>query len=80
MSAARQHALVVARKLMRTFAAAPDARRHAQAVMSELKRAEGWSPAGQKAIAATDVWLLTSPALAGLPGRLRDLLSVLESA
>src|SRR4051812_37447473 len=63
MSGSRQQSLVDARRLMRTFASAPDARRRAQAVISELRHGEGWAPAAQQAIAATDTWLSTSPPL-----------------
>jgi len=74
MTGSRQQSLVDARKLMRTFSSAPDARRRAQAVISELRHAEGWAPAAQQAIAAADTWLGTSPSLTALEPRLRDLL------
>jgi hypothetical protein len=61
MSGSRRQALVDARKLLRTFAAAPDARRCAQAIMSELRRADGWSPEEHRAIEAVDAWIRTLP-------------------
>ena len=75
MSGTRQQALVDARKLVRTFASAPDSRRRAQAVISELKRADGWSVSARNAIAAADDWLATGPPMSGLEPRLRDLLT-----
>lgn len=74
MSGSRQQALVVARQLVRTFGSAPDPRRRAQAVLSELKRADDWSAAGLQGIAAADAWLQTLPSIAALEPRLRDLL------
>jgi hypothetical protein len=75
MSGSCQQSLVDARKLVRTFASAPDARRRAQAVISELKRAEGWSVSARNAIAAADAWLAAGPPMSELEGRLRDLLT-----
>ena len=80
MSGSYQQALVDARKLVRTFASAPDARRRAHAVISGLKRAEGWSVPARNAIAAADAWLATSPPTSGLEVRIRDLLARLEKA
>lgn len=75
MSASRQQALVEARKLVRTFAAAPDSKRRAQAVLSELKRADGWPPDAQREIDATDSWLREGPPVSALEARLRGLLT-----
>lgn len=75
MSGSRQHALVEARKLLRTFASAPDPRRRAQAVVSELKRVEGWPAAAQQEIEAADAWLRGGPSASALEPHLRALLT-----
>jgi hypothetical protein len=80
MSGSRQQALVDARKLVRTFASAPDARRRAQAVMSELRHADGWNATAQRDIDAVDAWLRTSPSVSALEPRLRELLDRLAKA
>ena len=75
MTGNRQQALVVARQLVRTFGSAPDARRRAQAVLAELRRADDeWSAAGLRDLAAMEAWLRTVPPLSDLEPRLRDLL------
>jgi hypothetical protein len=74
MTGTRQQALVIARQLVRTFRSAPDPRRRAQAVISELKHANDWSPSSWQSLEATDAWLHTLPPLAALEPRLRDLL------
>lgn len=76
MSGSRQQALTEARKLVRTFGSAPDARRRAQAVLSELKHAEGWSSLQLEKIAEVDIWLQGAP-LTALEPRLRALLESL---
>lgn len=78
MSGSRQHALSEARKLVRTFASAPDPRRRAQAVLSELKHAEGWPPPARLKISDTDTWLSGAPSLATIEPRLRALLAELS--
>jgi hypothetical protein len=78
MSGSRQEALAEARRLLRTFGSAPDARRRAQAVLSELKHADGWSSSQQEKIAAADSWLQGAPALTALEPRLRALLTSLS--
>lgn len=80
MIGSRQHALVVARQLVRTFGSAPDPRRRAQAVMSELRRADDWSAAGVQGIKAVDAWLGGLPPVSALEPRLRDLLVRLANA
>jgi hypothetical protein len=74
MSGNRQQTLVVARQLLRTFGSAPDPRRRAQAVMSELKLAEDWPTAGRRALDAADFWVRNHPPLSALEPRLRNLL------
>lgn len=77
MSGSRQQALAEARKLVRTFGSAPDPRRRAQAVLSELKRVDGWTSAGLSDIAAVDAWLQSAPSVTALEPRLRALLEKL---
>lgn len=78
MSSSRPQALLDARKLVRTFAAAPDPRRRAQTVLAGLKRAEGWSATQEAEIAAADLWLKQSPSVVSLEPRLRALLAALS--
>jgi hypothetical protein len=78
MSGSRQQALMAARKLVRTFGSAPDPRRRAQAVLSELKHAEGWSAGGLREIGAVEAWLQGAPSLQALEPRLRALLAALS--
>ncbi len=75
MSGSRQQALVVARQLVRTLPSAPDARRRAQALIAELKRADDWSVPARNAIAVADAWLTAGPPLSELEGPLRALLT-----
>lgn len=75
MSGSRQQALIVTRQLVRTFGSAPDPRRRAQAVMSELRRADDWSASGRQGIEAADAWLHTLPPVSALEPRLRELLT-----
>ncbi|WP_421937285.1 hypothetical protein [Phenylobacterium sp.] len=78
MSGSCQQALADARKLVRTFGSAPDGRRRAQAVLSELKHAEGWSAPALREIGAVEAWLRETPALSALEPRLRALLATLS--
>ena len=75
MSGSRHQTLVVARQLVRTFASAPDARRRAQAVIAELKRADDWPIPSRNAILAADTWLAGGPPMSALEARLRALLA-----
>lgn len=78
MSGSCQHALSEARKLVRTFASAPDPRRRAQAVLSELKHAEGWPATARLRISEAEGWLGGAPSLASIEPRLRALLAALS--
>lgn len=69
----RGEALAAVRKMLRGFAGAPDARRHAQSLYSELVRAEGWSKAEQDLIVAMGVWLQGRPGLGELKPRCEQL-------
>jgi hypothetical protein len=76
----RSGALNVARKLLRGFAGAPDARRHAQTLYSELAHADGWSPMEEKAILALGAWLQTRPGLGELKAGCEKTLAQLQTA
>lgn len=77
MTGRRDHALADARKLLRGFGAAPDARRRAQAVLSALRQADNWSAAGRRQIETADAWLRTGPSVTALEPQLRALLTAL---
>lgn len=79
MSGSRQQSFVVARQLVRTFGSAPDPRRRAQTVLSELKRADDWSAEAQRGILAAEVWLQGTPAIPLIEPRLRELLGRLAA-
>lgn len=57
-----EEALFAARKLLRGFSGAPDPRKHAQRLYSELTRATGWTPAEEAEIIALGLWLQRRPA------------------
>ena len=78
MNGSRLQALQDARKLVRTFGSAPDARGRASAVLSELKRAEGWSDGQRREIAAVAEWLQAGPSVTTLEARLRALIAALS--
>lgn len=78
MSGSRQQALADARKLVRSFGSAPDARQRAQAVISELQHADDWPPKALREIAAVEAWLRDTPASTALEPRLRSLLAALS--
>lgn len=75
-----RQALLDARKLVRTFASAPDPRRRAQEVLSVLKRADGWAPDAMAELAATDDWLRDHPSVLVLADRLRTMITKLEGS
>lgn len=59
----RSEALATARKLLRGFSGAPDARQPAHKLYWELLHAEGWSKAEQARIIELGAWLQTRPDL-----------------
>jgi len=73
----RSQILADGRKMLRGFASAPDARRHAQALYTELARGEDWSKAEEERIIAFGLWLQSRPALAELKPRCEHLLQQL---
>lgn len=74
----RGEALANARKLLRGFAGAPDPRRHAQKLFSELAHADGWSGAEQPIILGFGAWLQTRPNIAELKPRCEQVLAKLK--
>jgi hypothetical protein len=56
---------------------APDPRRQAQSIHSELARVEEWTPAEQKLILAFGVWLADRPPIKELRPHTRGLLTKL---
>jgi hypothetical protein len=69
MSISRDGALSASKKLLRTFASAPDSRRHARMIYSELSGAEDWTQAEQKEIDALGAWLHSLPSIGDLKPR-----------
>lgn len=67
--------LAAARKLVRTFASAPDPRRQARLILETLRQAEGWPPALEDRIAGFSVWLATYPPVGELRARSADLVA-----
>lgn len=78
MANSHHEALAQARKLFRTFQSAPNPRRRAQDVLSELSRAEGWGPRARREIAEAETWLQSLPSELELRSRLKALLAKLE--
>lgn len=70
-------ALAAAKKLVRTFASAPDPRRQARAVYSELARLS-WSRRRQDEVDALGAWLLELPPVADLRQRCEQVLARLS--
>lgn len=71
----RGEAVVTARRMLRGFAGAPDARRHAQKMFSELTHANGWSAGERAAITELGLWLQSRPNLAELKPHCERLLA-----
>lgn len=78
MSVSGDAALTVAKRLLRTFASAPDPRRQARMIYSELAGGEGWKKAEREAIDALGVWLQGQPLIADLKPRCAEVLTKLE--
>ncbi len=75
MVSSRGEALQSANKLRRTLASAPDPRRQAQTIYSELRRVEGWSASEQRHILEFGEWLATRPPLNALKAKADGLLA-----
>jgi hypothetical protein len=77
MSVSRSEAFWAARKRLRTFGSAPDPKKQAREVYSELVRADGWTPRERDAIETFGAWLLDYPATSELRPRCEQLLATL---
>jgi hypothetical protein len=69
MSLGRNSALAAARQLLRTFASAPEPRRHARMIYAELSAVDGWTRTEQTAVDALGSWLQDQPPIAELKPR-----------
>jgi hypothetical protein len=78
MLISRGEVLAAARKLLRTFASAPEPRRQAQSIYSELAHGDGWTPGEREAIDALGAWLHGLPQLGELKLRCEQLLTALR--
>jgi hypothetical protein len=77
MSISRGEVLASARRLLRTFASAPDPKRQARSIYSELAHGTGWSAAEKARIDALGAWLQGAPALGELRPRCEQILAAL---
>jgi hypothetical protein len=78
LSFSRSHVLAAARKLLRTFASAPDPRRQAQSIYSELAHADSWTQREGEVIAALGAWLQSLPRVDELRPRCEQVLTTLK--
>jgi hypothetical protein len=78
MFVSRGEALASARKLVRTFASAPDPRRQARSIHSELTHWDGWAGPEREQIDALGAWLADDPNLTELRPRCEQLLARLR--
>ncbi len=74
----RAESLTTARKLLRTFESAPDARRRAQEFFQALSRCPALSPAEQIQIVALGQWLADKPSTAELKARCDEVMARLR--
>jgi hypothetical protein len=78
MFISRGEALASAKKLVRTFASAPDPRRQARSIHSELAHWDGWTGPEREQIDTLGAWLADDPSLAELRPRCERLLANLR--
>lgn len=78
MSISRVDALAAARKLLRTFASAPDPKQRSRAICAELMRASDWTHTQRAAIEELSAWLRGYPPSAELRLRCERLLARLR--
>jgi hypothetical protein len=62
-------AIAEAKRLLRTFASAPEPRRQARAIYAELTRAQGWDRRQRDEIDSLGAWLLELPPVGELRPR-----------
>lgn len=77
MTVSRFEGMASSKKLYRTLESAPDPHRRAQAIYSELIRAEGWARKDEEKILAFGAWLGTRPPPSALKDRCRQLFAAL---
>jgi hypothetical protein len=74
MMLSKSEAVIAARKLVRTFASAPDPRRQARLVHATLLQWSPWPPDLQQRLDGFGVWMESFPPVGELRGRAADLL------
>lgn len=77
MSSNRQEVLVVAKRLRRSFAGAPDPRRHARSFCQTVRSIDDLTAAESRDLAAFAAWLDDNPSSSALESRCRDVLVTL---
>jgi nitrous oxide reductase accessory protein NosL len=77
MSIGRSHTLSTARKLLRTLDSAPDPRRQARLIHSELAHGGDWTRPQREVVDAFGAWLLDLPPIADLRPRCERVLAKL---
>ena len=75
MSLSRNGAVAASRQLLRTFSSAPEPRRHARMIYSELAGSEGWTKAEQMEVDALGVWLQGAPPISDLKPRCAEVVT-----
>jgi hypothetical protein len=77
MLISRGEVLAAAKKLLRTFDSAPEPRRQARSIHSELAHGDGWSLSERAAIDALGLWLQEQPPISELRPRCKRVLAAL---
>lgn len=77
MSSNRQEVLIVAKRLRRSFAGAPDLRRHARTFCQTVRSIEDLTVEERQQLEAFATWLDDNPPSGGLEPRCRDVLAFL---
>lgn len=80
MSLGRREAIAAGRKLLRTFASAPDPRARARAFCADLLGAGEWTSRERQAITAVNSWVMDCPLSAELKPRCEELLAELAKS
>lgn len=75
VSGTRSEGVASARRLLRTFASAPDARRRAHEIFQALARIDGLTQAERAAVAELGAWLAQKPSSTQLKPRCETLLA-----
>ena len=77
MTVSRREALAAARKLLRTFASAPEPHRQARSIYSQLSHAEGLTTAEREQVETFGAWLQERPRISELKPTCERLLAKL---